>query len=57
MRWFDLSLTIGSVLLWIVAALMGWIGSTIFIGHVSMLALVYAAWSAYRSDVPPDEGG
>ncbi len=43
-------------LLWVAAALTGLIGSTVFIGHVSMLALVGSFLSAWRSDVPiPDD--
>ena len=51
-RKFNLWLTVFCISLWAVAIVFGFIGSTIFIGHVSMLALVLAAWSAYRSDVP-----
>lgn len=50
-----------SVALWLVAWLTGFIGSTDFIGHVSMLALVLASASmlsgylaAWRADVPTD---
>lgn len=50
------------VALWIAATVGGFIGSTTFIGHVSMLALVLASASmvsgylaAWRSDVPTDE--
>ena len=34
---------VGSVVLWALAVLTGWIDSVEFVSHVSMLALVYAA--------------
>lgn len=54
-RGTNLALVVAMLVLWAAAALTGWIGSTIFIGHVSMLALVLAALSAWRSDVPLEE--
>lgn len=43
-------------LLWPLATLTGWISSVTFLGHISMLALVGAFLSAWRSDVPiPDD--
>jgi hypothetical protein len=42
------------VALWGFAMATGIIGSTKFIGHVSMLALVLAALASWRSDVPTD---
>jgi hypothetical protein len=44
------------VVLWAMAALVGFIGDTRFIGHMSMLALVLAANAAWRAD-SPSEGG
>jgi hypothetical protein len=48
-------------ILWVVAWLGGFIGSTDFIGHMSMLALVLACGAmftgflgAWRADVPTD---
>lgn len=54
MRWrhFNLVLTVAMVALWALATYTDWINSVRFVGHVSMLALVLAAWSAYRSDTP-----
>lgn len=43
------------VLLWIAATVLALIGNTTFIGHVSMLALVLAVYSALRSDEPDPE--
>lgn len=43
------------VALWIVAVVLALIGSTTFIGHVSMLALVLSVYSALRSDEPDPE--
>lgn len=47
--------------LWAVATLLGFIGSTVFIGHISMLALVlamlsaaFSALAAWRADVPTE---
>lgn len=57
-----LILTVACAALWVVAWLGGFIGSTAFIGHVSMLALVLAGVStaagslaAWRSDEPNSE--
>lgn len=41
-------------ILWVVATFTGWIHSVTFLGHISMLALVAAFISAWRSDVPTD---
>lgn len=51
-RYFNLALTFSMVALWVLATLTGLINSVAFVGHVSMLALVLAGWSAYRSDTP-----
>jgi len=41
-----------SVVLWGLATYTGWINSVAFVSHISMLALVVAFISAWRSDVP-----
>lgn len=51
-RRFDWLLLTTMLLLWLAATLRSLIGSTTFIGHVSMLALVLAALSTLRSDSP-----
>jgi hypothetical protein len=48
----DLGLLFAMLVLWGIATLFDLIGNTKFIGHVSMLALVLAALSAWRSDAP-----
>jgi len=48
----DLGLLVAMLVLWGLATALDLIGSTVFIGHVSMLALVLAALSAWRSDAP-----
>lgn len=54
--------TVAMIALWIAADTFNFIGSTVFIGHISMGALVLsagagcaAAVGAWRSDVPTDE--
>lgn len=52
--WF----TVGFVGLWALAIPTGWIHSVTFVSHVSMLALVYAAlsaWQSGRTEVKQDE--
>lgn len=51
--------TVAFVGLWGLAVPTGWINSVAFISHISMAALVYAAWSAWqstRTEVKQDEG-
>lgn len=57
-------LLVAAVVLWLAAWLDGFIGSTDFIGHVSMLALVIGvaatltgSLAAWRADVPTDDQG
>jgi hypothetical protein len=57
------ALLISMVALWVWATVVGQIGNTIFIGHVSMLALVLACAAmmtgyiaAWRADVPTNGG-
>lgn len=33
------------LLLWLVAGILGWVASTVFVSHVSMVALVLGVWS------------
>ena len=44
-------LTVGllSIVLWFVAGLLGWVNSPAFISHISMAALVLAAFGAWQS--------
>lgn len=51
-RRINLGLVFAMLALWALATFTGLIGNTAFIGHVSMLALVLAALSAWRSDAP-----
>lgn len=44
-----------SVVLWVVATVVGWIDSVAFVSHVSMLALVVGFVAAWRSDVPTED--
>ena len=41
-----------TTVLWAAAALYGFIGSTVFIGHVSMVALVLSAGAAVEASLP-----
>lgn len=41
-----------TIALWTAAVVFGFIGSTIFIGHVSMLALVLTAGAAVEATLP-----
>lgn len=46
------------IILWIVAALAGWVKSVIFVSHLSLAALVLAsaaAWQATRTEVKEDD--
>lgn len=46
--------------LWAISIPTGWIHSIVFISHVSMVALVYAAlsaWQSGRTEVKVDENG
>lgn len=45
---------VGSAILWGLATWFGWVNSVAFVAHMSMLALVAAFISAWRSDVPID---
>jgi hypothetical protein len=43
--WLNISLLVGSLVLWATAFLFGWLDSVTFVSHVSMLALVLTAIS------------
>lgn len=43
--WLNIAALVLSMLLWIVAAVLGWLESVAFVSHVSMGALVLAAIS------------
>jgi hypothetical protein len=43
------------IALWIAAALTGWVKSPTFISHVSMIALVYAAFTGWQGAQAADE--
>lgn len=50
--------TLGFLALWGVAIPTGWINSVAFVSHISMIALAYAAlsaWQAGRAEVKVDE--
>jgi len=44
-----------SVVVWVVASMLGWINSVAFVSHMSMLALVVSFIAAWRADVEDDE--
>jgi hypothetical protein len=48
-KWIHLGFVFFFTALWGVAFLTGWINSVAFISHVSMVALVYAAASAWQA--------
>jgi hypothetical protein len=54
-RRFNGWLVLAMLALWLTSWQFDFIGNTKFIGHVSMLALVLAAWAGYRADVPVEE--
>lgn len=41
--WLNWSLLIGSIALWIMAAVFGWLESVAFVSHISLAALVFSA--------------
>lgn len=41
--WLNWGLLIGSVILWIAAAVFGWLESVAFVSHISLAALVFSA--------------
>lgn len=43
--WLNVAILVFSFALWIVAWVMGWLESVVFVSHVSMLALVLTAIS------------
>lgn len=46
------------VCIWVLAVPTGWIHSVVFVSHMSMLALVYtavSAWQSGRTEVKQDE--
>jgi hypothetical protein len=56
--WFHGCLVILWVLVWIVAAIMGWLESVVFVSHLSAVALVLASlagWQGARTEVKEDE--
>ena len=48
-KWVHLVFVFLFIALWIAAAVTGWISSVVFVSHVSMVALVYAAASAWQA--------
>lgn len=43
MLWVNIALLTGSVILWLLAAKRKWLDDVVFVSHISMAALVYAA--------------
>jgi len=46
------------ILIWITAAIVGWLSSVTFVSHMSMVALVYSAasaWQAARAEKATEE--
>lgn len=41
--WLNIALLAGSVVLWVAAAVFGWLTSIAFVSHISMAALVLSA--------------
>lgn len=48
LKWIHGSAAVLFAVIWIAAALMGWLASVVFVSHMSMLALVYAGLSAWQ---------
>ena len=58
LKWVHGSFVIAFILIWITAAIFGWLASVTFVSHMSMIALVYAAasaWQAARTEEKEDE--
>lgn len=41
--WLNAALAVGSIIVWVLAAVFGWLTSVAFVSHVSMAALVLSA--------------
>lgn len=41
--WLNIGLLVGSLILWVVAAVFGWLSSVTFVSHISMAALALSA--------------
>lgn len=48
-KWFHLVGIFFFVALWILAGLLGWVKSVVFVSHMSMIALVLAEFSAWQA--------
>lgn len=48
MKRIHASFVILFAIIWIAAAIFGWLSSVVFVSHMSMVALVYAAASAWQ---------
>ena len=58
LEWIHGGLVIFWIILWISAAIFGWVSSVIFVSHLSLVALVLASlasWQAARGEVKQDE--
>jgi len=57
LKWVHFGLVVFWIILWIAAAITGWINSVAFVSHISMVALVLAsasAWQAARTEQKED---
>jgi len=48
-KWIHFAFVFLFIVLWIAAAIFGWLSSVVFVSHISMIALVYAAASAWQA--------
>lgn len=48
LKWIHFTAILLFLAIWVAAAVFGWLSSVVFVSHMSMLALVYAAASAYQ---------
>jgi len=48
LKWIHGGFVVLFILIWVLAAIFGWLASVTFVSHMSMVALVYAAASAWQ---------
>lgn len=57
-KWIHFGLIFAFAVLWLAAAVFGWVKSVVFVSHVSMVALILAelsAWQAARTEQKQDQ--
>jgi len=58
LKWIHGGFVVAFILIWITAAIVGWLSSVTFVSHMSMVALVYSAasaWQAARAEKATEE--